>query len=64
MGKYFFQTEEPDEAVKIYFENYDNIYGKLKINNIQQVAAKAITGWPGLKILEAGCAGGYTLNFL
>lgn len=63
MGKYFFQTEEPEEAVKIYFENYDNIYGRLKVKNIQQVIAKAITSWPDFKVLEAGCAGGIYTKF-
>ena len=63
MGKAFFEAETPEEAIEIYFKGYNNLYGKLKIENIRKILCSSIKSWKSIKILEVGAGGGIYTEF-
>ena len=63
MGKAFFEAETPEEAIKIYLKGYDNLYGRLKVKNIEKILCGSIKSWESLKVLEVGAGGGIYTEF-
>lgn len=65
MVKSFYQAETPEEALEIYFQSDNELYGQMK-NRVMKELLCAIYGgglWDSLKVLEVGAGGGVWTEF-
>lgn len=64
MSRSFYEASSPDEALKIYYENDSELYGKIKNMVIERILDRHYgTDWNNIKILEIGPGGGKWTGF-
>src|SRR3989344_35359 len=62
--KSFYEITNSEEALNYYFDGYDNIYGKLKLNKTQKLI-KEFKKLKTARVLDVGCCCGiYTKFFI
>ena len=62
MGKTFYETETPEEAIKIYLKVTESLYDKTKEKVIKRILS-SIPSLDSLKVLEVGAGGGIYTEF-